>query len=392
MPKLNNRIPKYRKHRPSGRAVVTLGGKTFYLGPHGTEASRNEYDRLIAEWVVSGRQLPVAAGDRLRLTVSEVIGRYWQFADGYYQKEGKPTSSIYSIKDALRPVLRLYGQRPAREFGPLALKACRQVMIDDGLCRRTINKQVGAIRRWFRWAVAEELVPSDVLVRLLAVSGLLQGRTTAPDHPAVDPISEADIQATLPYLSEVVGDMVRFQRATGCRPAECCIIRPGDVDRSGEVWEYRPRRHKTQHHGKTRVIFIGPKGQAVLLPYLLRDADAYCFSPIDAEKKRRAEQHAQRKTPAGYGNGTNRRSNPKRELGACYTSCSYRSAVHRAADKAGIERWGPNRLRHSAGTEVRVKFGLEAAQVTLGHAKADITQIYAERDFELARTVAKAIG
>lgn len=196
-------------------------------------------------------------------------------------------------------------------------------MIDDGVCRGTINKRVDAIRRVFRWAVAEELVPSDALHGLLAVSGLREGRTTAPDHPAVEPVPEADIQATLPHLSEVVADMVRFQRATGCRPAECSIIRPGDVDRSGEVWEYRPRRYKTQHHGKKqkRVIFIGPTAQAILAPYLLREADAYCFSPIDAEKSRLAERHAKRKTPAGYGNriGTNRKSKPKRTAGDCYT-------------------------------------------------------------------------
>ncbi len=49
-------------------------------------------------------------------------------------------------------------------------------------------------------------------------------------------------------------------------------------------------------------------------------------------------------------------------------------------------------MRHSAGTEIRKKFGLEAAQVSLGHATADVTQVYAERDAELAREVARKIG
>ena len=34
----------------------------------------------------------------------------------------------------------------------------------------------------------------------------------------------------------------------------------------------------------------------------------------------------------------------------------------------------------------------EAAQVVLGHAKADVTQVYAERDQSLAERVARAIG
>jgi site-specific recombinase XerC len=59
---------------------------------------------------------------------------------------------------------------------------------------------------------------------------------------------------------------------------------------------------------------------------------------------------------------------------------------------ARIEHWAPNRLRHSAGTEIRKRFGLEAAQVTLGHASADVTQVYAERDAKLAAEVARKIG
>ena len=49
-------LPKYRKHRPSGRAVVTLNGKDIYLGPHGTKASHLEYDRLIQEWLAHGQR------------------------------------------------------------------------------------------------------------------------------------------------------------------------------------------------------------------------------------------------------------------------------------------------------------------------------------------------
>ena len=40
-------------------------------------------------------------------------------------------------------------------------------------------------------------------------------------------------------------------------------------------------------------------------------------------------------------------------------------------------------------TEVRRKFGLEAAQTVLGHARADVTQVYAERDHALAASVMK---
>jgi site-specific recombinase XerC len=55
-------------------------------------------------------------------------------------------------------------------------------------------------------------------------------------------------------------------------------------------------------------------------------------------------------------------------------------------------RWAPNRLRHTFGTRVRKEHGLEAAQVSLGHSKADVTQIYAERNEALAASVAAKIG
>jgi integrase len=55
-------------------------------------------------------------------------------------------------------------------------------------------------------------------------------------------------------------------------------------------------------------------------------------------------------------------------------------------------RWSPNQIRHTRGTEIRKLYGLEAAQVILGHASADVTQIYAERDADKARDIVRQIG
>ena len=78
--------------------------------------------------------------------------------------------------------------------------------------------------------------------------------------------------------------------------------------------------------------------------------------------------------------------------GDSYTTSSYRRAIVRACKRAGIPQWTPNRLRHSRATELRRKYGLEAAQTVLGHAQADVTQVYAERDFELAKRVMREVG
>jgi hypothetical protein len=54
----STRTPSYRKHKGTGQAVVTLNGKDHYLGRHGTATSRDEYIRLVSEWMAGGRQLP----------------------------------------------------------------------------------------------------------------------------------------------------------------------------------------------------------------------------------------------------------------------------------------------------------------------------------------------
>ena len=299
-----------------------------------------------------------------------------------------------NLKAAIRFLKDRYKTTPVSEFGPLALQAVRQRMVEADNSRNYVNAQISRLKRMFKWGVAEELVPPSVYEGLRAVSGLRCGRSEARETTPVLPIEDSAVEAVLEHLTSVVADMVRLQRFTGMRPAEVCVLRPCDLDRSGDVWLYRPASHKTQHHGKERVVFFGPQAQSVLLRYLARAPEDYCFQPRDSEAKRRAAQHAARKTPLSCGNrpGTNRKRKPKKQPRDHYTTDSYRRAIHYACDKAGIERWSPNRLRHSAATEIRKKFGLEAAQVALGHSTADITQVYAERDRGKGIEVARQIG
>jgi hypothetical protein len=53
-----SRVPSYRRHKPTGQAVVTLNGRDIYLGKFNSTVSRAEYDRLIGEWLAAGRCLP----------------------------------------------------------------------------------------------------------------------------------------------------------------------------------------------------------------------------------------------------------------------------------------------------------------------------------------------
>ncbi|MCP4246971.1 MAG: site-specific integrase [bacterium] len=262
----------------------------------------------------------------------------------------------------------------------------------------------------FRWAVENELVSPTVYHGLKAVPGLKQGRTEARESDPVTPVPDSLLATTLPHMTPTLRAMVEVQRLTGMRPGEVCMMRACDLDMSGRVWTYRPQHHKTQHHGRSRVIIIGPKAQEVLRPFLTRDLRAHVFSPARSEAERRMATHAARKTPMSCGNvpGSNRRQDPKRTLGDRYNTTSYGRAIAHACKRAfpppkelsakevrhwhREHRWSPNRLRHTFATDVRREHGLEAAQVLLGHAQADVTQVYAERDLAKAAEVAAKIG
>jgi hypothetical protein len=75
IPRPENHLPRYRKHRASGQAIVTISGKDHYLGPHGTKASKLLYDRLIAEYLAAGRMAP-APDEPEEDTVTRILAAY----------------------------------------------------------------------------------------------------------------------------------------------------------------------------------------------------------------------------------------------------------------------------------------------------------------------------
>jgi hypothetical protein len=193
-----SRIPGYRRHRPTGQAVVTLNGKDFYLGRWNTMASRERYDRLIAEWTANRRQLAGTLVDGPKLIIAQFVAQYDRFARSYYVRAGKPSSEYQCMRLALRIMRRLYSRTPVVEFGPLALKAVREKMIDAGWARTFINHQINRIRRAFKWGVENELFPPSVLHGLQAVAPLRFGRTRARESDAVKPVPNAHTEAGQP--------------------------------------------------------------------------------------------------------------------------------------------------------------------------------------------------
>lgn len=191
MPAKKPRTPAYCLHRPSGRAYVRLAGRLAYLGKAGSDESRAEYDRIIAEWLVGGRSAPRAGPGR---TVAELLAAYWTFAEGYYGKDGRGTDEATNIRYALAPVRRRYSKIPAVQFGPLALKTVRQSPRAGQLPH--LPPGHAEPRRYF--AHTQELVHVRYSVKAT-------GRTRrAPDNLSMPPLSagsrDNDLRRFVPWF------------------------------------------------------------------------------------------------------------------------------------------------------------------------------------------------
>ena len=267
-------------------------------------------------------------------------------------------------------------------------------MICPKLARTTINNRVSRIKRMFRWASRKELVPPATYHGLLTLEGLKRGRTAARESKPVATIPGEVVMAALPYLNPHVRAMVQIHELAGMRSQDLCNMRTVDIDRSMDVWVYRPWTHKNEHHGQIREIAIGPRAQAILKPFLKPQARlAYVFSPKDAVAAVREERARQRKThrqPSQL--ARKRKPNPERAPQDQYDRRVYARAVARACKKAGVTHWHPHQLRHNCATKVRHLYGLEGAMAVLGHKLGIVTEIYAERDLQKAIEIMREIG
>jgi integrase len=385
------REPGYCLHKGTGQAFVKLDGKAYYLGEYGSEESRKRYESLKAEWLTNRHaskfKPPASSGP----TIAELCLAYLDFAEAYY----KTGSEYKNLKLAVQPLSELFATMPAKDFGILQFRSCRDWWLKPGTrSRQYVNKQMKRLLRVFKWMTGEGLIPSSIYESLRCVASLQRGRTEAKEAPRILPVEHRIVKATLPHMTQVLRDMVEFQLLVGCRPGEVCSIKPCMVDRSGDVWTITLVEHKGAWRGHERFIYVGPKGQAILSKYLLRSSDTYCFSPIESEKQRLEARHAARVTPLSCGNkpGSNVARKPRKKPGECFTAGTYARSIRSACLRGEVTPWAPNQLRHLAATKIRKQFGLEAASVLLGHAELSVTQVYAEQDKTKAVSVARQVG
>ena len=357
------KIPTYGHHKPTGQARCYVNGKTVYLVKYGSEESRIRFGEIVGKLIGGQIVDPIARvkvgsttcgqSDDPGPSVGELCLVFLRHAETHYLKDGKQTSEVHILKSVIAPPNQLYGMLPAKDFGPLALKAVRAKMVELSWCRDTINAAMSRISRIFKHAIANELIDSAVLDRLKCVAPLLAGRTEAHDNAPRSAVSPEDIETIRKSVSAIVRDLIDVQRLTGTRSGELLKLTTGTIDRSGEVWVAELSDHKMRHHGKSRTLHFGPHAQLILTKYLSANPDERLFK---------------------------------------ITGAAYRRSITRACEKLSIDRWVPHQLRHTNADVVREEFGLEHTQAVLGYAKAHMSEHSAKASRKKAAEVARKIG
>ena len=378
MARPKKQIPSYQLHKSSGHARTVINGREFFLGPYGSEESTRRYGQLIAQHVGGVPIDPFAVsnlGNSLETpadpgpTVTVLCGAFNKHAEKHYQKNGKQTSEVLILRCLVRVLVQLYGDLPAKDFGPLALGAVQAALIAGDpdakdlsgkpcprkpWSREVINQGMSRIRRIFKFGISHQMFDAVVLTRLQTLAPLLKDRSHgAHDNAPRQAVSQEHSDAVKKLVKPLVADLIELQFLTGARSGELLMITPRMIDMTGDVWIAKLADHKTVHKDQARTLHFGPKCQTILARYLPGSSDKPIFGMIRT---------------------------------------AYCRAITRACDKAGIPRWVPHQLRHTHASLVRQQFGLEHAQSVLGHSKTDMTETYAKAGSAKALEVAAKIG
>jgi integrase len=386
------RLPKYRQQLPQKIGFVEFQGKRYYFtGKYNSNESLEQYQKFVRVNCL-GEAAPeaVKAGT---ISVAEMAALYLDFAKTYYPA-GKH-SEYENIRVVLLPFVAEHLEDDASTFGPKKLKAYRDSLADGSITRDYLNGIIKKIRRAFKWAVSEELIPSSVFHGLQTVGPITQGRSEAKESVPREAIPLDEFLPVHAVLHQPVKDMAMLQHLTGVRSGSLVMALPEQFDLEEDLLVWRPRFKRERLVKKTEkrklagklIVYLGPEGQALLKPYLKKaKMGEYLFSPKSATTRM------------------------NRSAGEHYTVSSYRLAIRNAIIKANklikaentklpkkkqkplIPFWVPHQIRNTKLDAVREKYDLEAAQAVGGHKKMDTTEKYARQRLNLAKKVARETG
>lgn len=401
--------PGYLRHKASRRGYSVINGHYYYWpGTHNSRESLAAYRLYCGQLLLHGSDAANATisgnqtGRDEKIIIATVIRQFLEYADKYYRDQnGKKTTTDARHRHTATTLLDLFAVFPVAEFGPKQIRLFLDTLMSEGLARVTINYRLGALKQIFKWASTNGIISPDDFNRVRDYPALPPGRFGLREPKDIPPVSAADFLATLPFMAEPYNLIVEINRLTGCRPSEILTIRPTDIDTTIEPWAWTIPHHKTSWRGHEKTLYLGPRCREILGPLLAgKEPNDLIFSlwQIRSERAQKRKQLAQEKARLTGGKIRDRSGRPSRGTkgrkppGEEIQIWTYEAEIRKAAKAAGVKPWTPNQLRHLKATELRRQFGLEASQIALGHKRADVTQIYAERDAARLREIAEKTG
>jgi len=101
------------------------------------------------------------------------------------------------------------------------------------------------------------------------------------------PVPVDHVEAVKPFVTKSVRGLIELQLLTGTRSSEILELKANDIDMTGNVWIVELKKHKNSWRNQSRTLYIGPKGQTVLKPFILmRRPHEYLFQPSDYYRER----------------------------------------------------------------------------------------------------------
>jgi len=276
---------------------------------------------------------------------------YIPYCESYYDG-GRHTANI---KSGLGRFFAGWGHLSLSGLSTPTIAQIRDRRAREGeLSRPYINKLLGYVGQFARWAAEYGLAPASIVQEVDAVRKLRRGAHGATEPERVEPASADLVELVRSQMRPQLRAYLDMMRLTGMRPGEARIMRAGDCELvATDAMVYTPRRHKTAHHGRARYIaIVGPAFDLtnrlihqVRSSSLYQDAE-YLFSP----------------------DGSGRRP---------YAEFSIAQAVRKLCDELSVERLRLNQLRHAYASDAYER-GHERKDIgrVLGHSNERTTGIY----------------
>ena len=377
-----------------GRAVVyhasiQNSSKRLVLGKHGTREAEAKYRAFLAKLAGDASTTEVVvAKPSDGLSIFDLIIAWDAWAPSKYQRPEGMAREYESMKDSISLLAEVHGPDLASSIGSVKILALRNRIATCGrFARTTTNKHLSRIKRFFKWAALNELIPVTQQQQIELVPGVRKGELGTRE---TDPVVSAEVRSMIalePFLAPVVADMVWTQFLCVMRPGEVCMMHEDGIDTTADVWIYRPASHKTAWRDEKLIKAI-PQAARLLIEPRLGKPSGYLFDPNEATawgREQAAKKRGPRKTKRYpceekrvYANRSSRKLRPHYQTG------SYGNAIRRGIERAQeakveITPFSPNQIRHAVVNWLDGELGEhDAAQILAGHKSAETTNTYRE--------------